>query len=98
MNTPYNADEFIQCFRQLAIIIDQTMNVAATKAWISEKDKQKTLGRLAESVETIASLRGDSIFYEVRPEGLSEFQSEMYKTEDALRSKLLNLGYKYPQR
>ena len=99
MNSTYTANEYINCFRQLAAIINQAMDIAATYTWDDEELKQRTLSRIAESVETIASLRGDSgIFHAARPEGLLDFQSEMYRTEDTLRARLLGLGYRYPQR
>lgn len=56
-----------------------------------------SLDRVSQNVETIACLRGDSDIYETtRPEGLVEYQKEMYSIEDKLRTRLLSLGYKYP--
>jgi len=95
---PTSAAEYIDCFRKLAALTDSALNYVENKVdWVSERDKNKSLARIAESVETIASLRGDSgVFYSSRPEGLTEYQKEMYAIEDQLRARLLSLGYKYP--
>lgn len=95
---PTSAHEYIGCFRKLAALTGKAMDVAKQRTdWVSDEDKQKTLGRLAEAVETLSSLRGDSAIYStLRPEGLTLYQKEMYSTEDALRNQLLELGYQYP--
>lgn len=95
--SPKNSNEYITCFRQLAALISKAMIQAETTAFVSENDKKRSLQRLAEAVETIACLRGDSgLFGDGRPENLAEFQKEMYQIEDALRTRLIGLGYKYP--
>ncbi len=95
---PENAADYIDCFRKLAALTDSALDYIENKVdWVSTNDKNKSLARAAESVETIASLRGDSgAYYESRPEGLVEYQKEMYAIEDKLRARLLSLGYRYP--
>lgn len=90
---PQTASEYIACFRSLAAMTNKHMNELKGQAPIEPEN----LKRLAEAVETISSLRGDcDIFTDSRPEGLTEFQKEMYSTEDTLRQQLLDLGYVYP--
>ncbi len=92
---PKSATEYITCFRQLAAISENAMDYVASNL----PAEPKSLERLAESVETIAGLRGDSGIYQgSRPDGLVEYQKEMYATENYLRERLLGLGYKYPVR
>jgi len=80
-------------FRHLAAITDDAMNFIEQNPPIY----LKTLDRVAQNVETIACLRGDSgVYVRSRPRGLAEFQGEMYKTEEELRARLLSLGYTYP--
>lgn len=95
---PSSATDYIDCFRKLAALTDSAMDYAENKDdWVSEQDKSKTLARLAESVETLSSLRGDThAYYDSRPEGLLEYQKEMYAIEDQLRARLVGLGYKHP--
>ena len=95
---PLTATEYIDCFRKLAALTDSALDYAESKdTGSSERDREKTLSRIAENVETIASLRGDYLaYYDSRPEGLVEYQKEMYRIEDQLRARLLSLGYKYP--
>ncbi len=90
--------DYIDCFRKLAAITDSAMDYIENKVdWVSTDDRNKSLSRAAEAIETISSLRGDAgAFYDSRPEGLIEHQKEMYSTEDQLRARLLSLGYKYP--
>ena len=95
---PSNAFDYIDCFRKLAALTNSALDYIENKVdWISVQDKNKSLARVAESVETIASLRGDTGAYDdARPEGLIAYQKEMYAVEDQLRDRLLTLGYKYP--
>lgn len=95
---PENASDYIECFRKLAALTDSALNHAEHRGdWTSAIDKHNSLSRIAESVETLASLRGDSgEFYDARPDGLVAYQKEMYATEAYLRSRLVSLGYKYP--
>jgi len=97
--TPQTADEYISVVRILSSMINSSLDSMIIKVFTSEDEKLKELTRAAEVVETIASLRGDSgLFRDMRPKGLIEYQKEMYAIEDALREKLVGLGYKYPQR
>lgn len=91
---PVNATEYIDCFRKLAALINAALDYAEHKNnWVSEQDKEKTLARIARSVATIASLRGDSgAYYDSRPKGLNEYQNEMYAIEDQLRARLFSLA------
>ncbi|MEO8863130.1 MAG: hypothetical protein ABI354_02295 [Candidatus Saccharimonadales bacterium] len=95
---PGSPAAYIDCFRQLAAITNTALDYIENNAGrTSEQDKNKSLGRVAESVETISSLRGDSgVYYDSRPDGLIEYQKEMYAIEDYLRERLVGLGYKYP--
>jgi hypothetical protein len=97
---PSTSADYISCFRQLAAITNSALNYVENKVdWISEQDRNRTLARVGESVETISSLRGDSGAYmDSRPTGTSDHQKEMYELEDYLRARLLSLGYKYPFR
>jgi len=96
---PKSAAEYINCFRMLAAITDAALNYVENKSdWVSNEDKNKSLTRIAESVETIASLRGDhGAYHDARPNDLIEYQKEMYATEDQLRARLVGLGYTYPK-
>jgi hypothetical protein len=94
---PQTTDEYMSVFRQVAGIVNAALDFIQSQQ--GGELPGQGLHRAAEGVEFIASLRGDSgIFESTRPEGLSDFQSEMYATEDALRKRLLELGYKYPVR
>lgn len=95
---PQTAEEYIRCFRQLASITNKSMDALEAGTIRSSREQTlQNLKRVAEAVETISSLRGDSgIFYDTRPGGLPDYQTEMYKTEDALRKRLIGLGYVYP--
>jgi len=89
---PQTAEKYIELVRQLAAITDKAMDYVEKSTYI----EPKSLDRIAQNVETIASLRGDSGIYDsTRPEGLSEYQKEMYGIEDTLRARLISLGYKY---
>lgn len=84
---PADALEYIECFRKLAVLTNAAMDFI----------EHKTLVGVAESAETLSLLRGDSgAYYDARPEGLIEYQDEMYAIEEQLRVRLLGLGYKYP--
>ena len=90
------AEQYIALFRGVAAIVDTALNHVATD---NAADKLHLLDRVAEGVEFVASLRGDSgAFESTRPSGLSEYQQEMYATENQLRDKLIAQGYKYLQR
>jgi hypothetical protein len=97
---PKNAEEYINSFRSLAALTSAALDYTQNKTdWVSDDDRKMTLGRLAESVETLSSLRGDhGAYYDARPEGLMEYQKEMYAIEDQLRARLIGLGYTYPKR
>ena len=94
---PNTATEYINTFRALAALVNSAMDYVNNKTdFLSEDDRNKTLERIAESVETISSLRGDNgAYYDARPDGLMEYQKEMYTIEDQLRTRLVDLGYKY---
>lgn len=95
---PKDAEEYISSMRVLAAIIYEAMNETERTQFVSAADKAKSLQRLADGVETIACLRGDSgIFYSARPHNLAEHQQEMYEIENTLRTRLVSLGYTYPQ-
>jgi len=90
---PQDTNEYMILFRQLAAITDNAMDFISNNPSI----QLSSLDRIAQNVETIASLRGDSgIYHGSRTQGLNEYQSEMYRTEDQLRARLLSLGYQYP--
>lgn len=98
-NVLQTAESYIGLVRTLGAMTDTALDGLQVHQFLSDNDKQKTLARAAEVVETISSLRGDSaLFDSQRPDGLAEYQGEMYTIEDALRSKLLALGYVYPAR
>ncbi len=95
---PQSAAEYMNTFRTLAALTDAAMDYVQRKTdWASDVDRNKTLTRIAESVETISSLRGDNgAYYDARPDELTQHQKEMYAIEDQLRARLVGLGYKYP--
>jgi len=93
LQPPKTAEEYITLVRQLAGITNKAMDYLEDHRPIA----LASLDRIAQNVETVASLRGDSGIYEkTRPEGLVEYQEEMYAIEDQLRARLISLGYKYP--
>lgn len=96
---PQDAQSYIVCVRQLAALTNKAMNEFKNNTYTSEGERNKSLHRLADAVETISCLRGDSgLFYAGRPKGLIEYQKEMYQIEGVLRTRLLSLGYVYPSR
>lgn len=93
LQPPQTATDYITLFRQLAAITNKAMDYLENNKPI----QVASLERIAQNVETLASLRGDSSIYNAtRPEGLVEHQKEMYAIEDQLRNRLINLGYKHP--
>ncbi len=95
---PSSAADYINCFRTLAALTDSALNyIERDDDRASKHDRTRSLARVAESVETLASLRGDhAAYYDARPSGLTEYQKEMYAIENQLRKRLISLGYKYP--
>lgn len=94
---PETAEQYINLVRMLGAMIEYSLAELQNKEFVSEEDRFSTLARVAEVVETISSLRGDSsLFDNLRPSGLIEYQKEMYAIEDSARAKLVSLGYKYP--
>ncbi|HVX23752.1 MAG TPA: hypothetical protein VG992_00155 [Candidatus Saccharimonadales bacterium] len=92
---PQTAEEYMILVRQLAAITSKAMDYIESHPPI----EARALERIAQNVETIACLRGDSGIYETtRPAGLADYQKELYAIEDQLRSRLLGLGYTYPAR
>ena len=95
---PKSAEDYINCVRSLAALLHKAMDETESTQFVSENDRTRALQRLAEGVETVACLRGDSgVFSAGRPADLIEYQREMYQIEDDLRSRLLSLGYVYAQ-
>ena len=93
LTAPHDALGYINLVRQLAAVTNRAMDYLESNRPIP----LASLDNIAQNVETIAGLRGDSSIYELtRPEGLAEYQKEMHAIEDALRSRLIGLGYKYP--
>lgn len=93
---PNTATEYINFMRTFAALTEAALNYVENKNdWVSKEDREKSLATIAENVGTIASFRGDhAAYYQARPEGLIEFQKEMYSIEDSLRNRLFELGYK----
>lgn len=90
---PPTSEDYIKLVRQLAAIANRAMDYIEG----SKPILLTSLDRIAQNVETISSLRGASRIYQnTRPEGLAEYQKEMYAIESQLRERLLDLGYKYP--
>jgi hypothetical protein len=83
---PQTAEEYIQCFRALASLADKaTTRYSEKKDWVSMEDRAKALSRLRELIEAVSLLRGDGgVLVSFRPQGLDQYQGEMYTTEDAL--------------
>lgn len=95
---PKDAESYITCVRMLAAIVNEAMDEAERMQFVSPMDRSRSLQRLADGVETLACLRGDSgIFYSSRPHNVVEYQNEMYQIENILRTRLISLGYTYPQ-
>jgi hypothetical protein len=94
---PTTAEEYINLVRVLGAMTDAGLKKILASP--EDPDRASALERAAEAVETISSLRGDSdLFESIRPEGLVEYQKEMYAIEDALRAQLIQAGYSYPKR
>jgi hypothetical protein len=92
LEIPQTAEDYIKLVRQLAAITNKAMEYLESNSPI----QLSSLDRIAQNVETVACLRGDSeIYQDTRPNGLIEYQKEMYAIEDQLRARLINLGYKY---
>lgn len=90
---PQTAEDYIKLVRQLAAITNKAMDYLES----SRPIQLASLDRIAHNVETIACLRGDSgIYRNTRPDGLTEYQKDMYAIEDQLRARLVKLGYIYP--
>jgi hypothetical protein len=89
---PKDKEQYMQCFRQLAAVVENA--IQATES--DQSGLEKNLDALMYGVEVIACMRGDvGTFSGSRPEGLSVYQKEMYEIEDGLRNHLLRLGYVY---
>lgn len=94
---PETAEQYIEIVRTLGAMIEKSLTDIQSKTFVSQNDRDGFLARAAEVVETISSLRGDSsVFDYQRPSGLTKYQKEMYAIEDSARTKLVDLGYKYP--
>lgn len=93
-NLPQTADEYILCFRKLAAITSEAMDYVEANKPIH----LASLDRIAQNVETLSCLRGDSgIYRSSRPQGLSNlYQTEMYETEYSLKERLKSIGYNFP--
>jgi hypothetical protein len=92
LEPPKTAEDYIKIVRQLAAITNTAMDYLEKNSPIM----LSSLDRIAQNVETVACLRGDSgIYQDTRPDGLAEYQKEMYAIEDLLRARLISLGYKY---
>lgn len=94
---PKTYDEYVDAFRVLAALADAALDHIEKSAFTSNDERAKVLCRAAELVESVATIRGDSgLLYDIRPSTPEKsFQSEMYATEDYLRDRLVDLGYKY---
>ncbi len=98
MYTPSTAEEYINIVRALGAIAETALNHFIPEEAVSDAERSKSLARIAEMVEVISSLRGDSgIFDNTRPEGLIKYQKEMYTIEDNVRQQLIAKGYQYPR-
>lgn len=96
---PASPEEYMHAFRATAALINKAMAAAEDTEFVSDTDKSKSLQRIAEGVETIACLRGDSgLFDQGRPNNLIAYQKEMYHIENMLRARLLKFGYTYSSR
>lgn len=94
-NLPQTAEAYMASFRTLAALTDAALDhVEHNASNLSDDDQQKINSRIADAIRTIAALRGDSdAFTAARPQGLSEYQKEMYAIEDQLYARLSRLGY-----
>lgn len=92
---PQTAEEYIDCFRSLAAMINSSMDMIEK---MPVADREDRLNSLAEAINTIGALRGDNdIFLASRPADLQSYQKEMYAIEDTLRARLAQLGNQSPQ-
>jgi hypothetical protein len=95
ISPPPTSLAYITLFRQLAGITNMAMDYVEH----SRPIYLDSLDRIAQNIETLAGLRGDSSIYDnSRPQGLTDYQKEMYAIENQLRTRLLALGYTYPPR
>lgn len=95
---PKTSEEYMGLVRQLGAIASDAMDYVEAHPSVSAQDRAMSLTRIADVVETIGALRGDTLIFEnARAEGLESFQKEMYRIEDATRYRLVEkLGYRYP--
>lgn len=93
---PRTATEYLTCFRQIAAMVERAMDHVEKHEYGSPEERLRALNNLAEGVEILASLRGDSgLFGNTRPPGLEKFQIGMYKIENQLRQRLRGMGYTF---
>jgi hypothetical protein len=91
---PKTAIEYITCFRQIAAMVERAMDHVEKHEYGSPEERLRALNNLAEGIEILASLRGDNgVFDLTRPQGIEQFQIEMYKIENQLRQRLRGMGY-----
>ena len=97
-NLPDTPDKYIAAFRTLATLADQALNYLENNQGLSDEDHQRSVAAAAHMVETLALMRGERgvLLENVKPSlAETDYQSEMYKIEDYLRHRLVQLGYTY---
>lgn len=97
-NLPKDAESYIAHVRQLAAMTNAAMDEVENKKYTRDEMGlyESTIERLSGAVKTIADLRGDTnVFLGSRPEGLQQYQKEMYQLENELRARLSKIEYKF---
>lgn len=92
---PKTKEDYIQCVRWLAGMLSESLQEVLANT-SDAHNRERALQNIASGVQTIANLRGDNGWDAIRPEGLVEYQKEMYRLENELRAQLEAAGYTYP--
>ena len=94
MNNPFppqTPEEYIATFRNIATIAD----AALLQIEASSPVYHSSLDSIVHFVETLAGMRGDTSIYDATRPNMAEYQQVMYSIENALRNRLIALGYEY---
>jgi len=87
------ADEYIDLVGKYSWLVNSELQkLEANVREHPEQINMESLPKLISMINVIGYLRGqDGAFLDSRPEGVSEYQSELYKNEDAFENRLNNI-------